>query len=196
MIFSDNHILVVEKPAGLATQPELHEVAKAWVKQKYNKPGAVFLEPVHRLDKPVSGLVLFARTSKALSRLNEQMRERKIQKFYLAKVEGEVEEKGVLRHNLLHADHRAVVDKSGKPAVLSFLRLAQKEGYSLVEVALETGRYHQIRAQFGAVGHPVLGDAKYGAKGDLKKIPLHHHKIVFSHPTTKEILTFESKPSF
>ena len=195
-IYCDNHLLVLEKPAGIATQPDFHEIAKAWVKAKFNKPGNVFLEPIHRLDKPASGLVLFARTSKALSRLNEAMRERKMQKFYLAKVEGHTEEEGVLEHFLVHGDFRAHVDPSGKKAVLRFRILKKTAHHSLVEIELETGRYHQIRVQFAAIGHPIVGDIKYGSSEKKGTIALHHHCMKISHPTTAEELTFQSQAAF
>lgn len=196
-IYCDNHILVLEKPAGIPTQPDFHEAAKLWVKQAFNKPGNVFLEPIHRLDKPASGLVLFARTSKALSRLNEAMREKKMKKFYIAKVEGEVNQEGTLEHLLIHGDFRALVDPQGKKAILRYKRLEIAKGHSLIEVELETGRYHQIRAQFSAIGHPVIGDAKYGSNVYKEnRIALHHYKLMIEHPVTKEALQFESIISF
>ena len=135
-IYCDNHLLVLNKPAGIATQPDFHEAARAWVKENFAKPGNVFLEPIHRLDRPASGIVLFARTSKALTRLNEAMRERKLCKIYLAKVEGQVSEEGVLEHYLVHGDFRAFVDPNGKKAVLRYRRLKSTERYSLVEIEL------------------------------------------------------------
>ncbi|MDN3506980.1 MAG: RNA pseudouridine synthase [Simkaniaceae bacterium] len=195
-LYCDNHILVLEKPAGVATQPDFHEMAKSWVKKTFAKPGNVFLEPIHRLDKPVKGLVLFARTSKALSRMNEAMRERKIKKFYRARVEGIPEEKGTLKHFLTHGEYRAHIDSNGKEAILHFERLETIENASLVEIELETGRYHQIRAQFAAVGHPVLGDQKYGAKRKQDNIALHHYKLTFPHPITKEEITCQSSDVF
>jgi len=195
-IYCDNHLLILNKPAGWATQPDFHEAARKFVKEHYNKPGNVFLEPIHRLDRPASGVVVFARTSKALSRLNQAMRERKIRKHYLAKVEGEVPEKGELEHFLVHGDFKAHVDPKGKRAILRFRRLELSKRYSLVEVELETGRYHQIRAQFGAIGHPIAGDRKYGSCDDAREIALHHHKLILEHPTTKEQLTFQCPAAF
>lgn len=191
-IFCDNHLLVLEKPAGIATQPDFHENAKIWVKEHFRKPGNVFLEPIHRLDKPVGGLILFARTSKALTRLNEAMRERRIRKFYLAWVEGTIDEEGTLEHSLRHGNFRAHIDPNGKKAILHFKRLEVKKNASLVEIELETGRYHQIRAQFAAIGHPILGDQKYGAKERRENIALHHHKFIISHPVSKKEITFRS----
>jgi 23S rRNA pseudouridine1911/1915/1917 synthase len=195
--YSDNHLLVVEKPAEMATQPDLTELAKAWVKKKYNKPGNVFLHAVHRLDKSVSGLVVFARTSKALSRLQEMMRERKIVKIYHALVEGELPaEQGRLVHHLVHGSFRAEVSKEGKESILEFQVLKREKGSTLLEINLITGRYHQIRAQLSAIGCPVLGDEKYGSKRLWKKgIALHHSEIRFEHPVTKELLVLKRKSS-
>lgn len=191
-IYCDNHILVVEKPSGIATQPTFHEETRSYVKKAFAKPGNVFLEPIHRLDKPVSGMVLFARTSKALSRLNEAMREKRIQKFYLALVEGHLPDEGTLEHTLLHAEHRALVDPKGKKALLHYRCVEKREENSLVEIELKTGRYHQIRCQFGAIGHPIVGDKKYGSKTAKEAICLHHHKLIVPHPTKGEELTLES----
>jgi len=197
-VYSDNHLLVVDKPAEMATQPDLTELAKAWVKKKYNKPGNVFLHAVHRLDKSVSGLVLFARTSKALSRLQQMMRDRKIVKIYHALVEGELPaEQGRLVHHLIHGSFRAEVSKEGKESILEFRVLKREKGATLIEIDLITGRYHQIRAQRSAVGCPVIGDAKYGSKRPWKKgIALHHSEIKFEHPVTKELLGFKRKSNF
>lgn len=203
VIFCDNHILVVSKPAGLSTQPHagedrnLTDEAKAWIKRRYAKPGNVYLEPVHRLDKPVSGLVLFARTSKALSRLQEMMRQRMIRKTYFSWVEGFLPApEGTLEHYLIHDAHRARVVNSSHPeaklARLHYKLLEKQEDRHLVEVDLETGRYHQIRAQFAAIGCPVVGDSKYGSRFPSKdnKIALHHGKLMLLHPVTKESLLF------
>ncbi len=186
-VFCDNHILVLEKPAGIATQPDFHEMARSWVKENFKKPGNVFLEPIHRIDKPVGGLVLFARTSKALTRLNESMRKKECEKTYLAKVEGTLPPKGTLVHHLSHGNFRAVVDREGKEAILHYK--VRPDG--LLEIILETGRYHQIRAQFSAIGHPIVGDEKYGSLTKSPAIALQHYRFVFPHPITKERLTFE-----
>jgi 23S rRNA pseudouridine1911/1915/1917 synthase len=208
VLFCDNHILVAAKPAGMLTQPDssgdesLETFIKAWVKREYQKEGNVFLHCIHRLDRPVSGLVLFARTSKALSRLNEQSRQFEIQRLYVAEVEGILPDKlGQLDHYLIHGDHRAIIAKDGqegaKHARLKYEALHYMPHSTLVRIELETGRYHQIRAQFSAIGHPLVGDKKYGAKsGDGKTIRLHAAKLAFEHPVTKEILTFESPPPF
>ena len=195
IIYSDNHLLVVEKPAEMATQPDLTELAKAWVKKKYQKPGNVFLHPVHRLDKAVSGLVLFARTSKALSRLQVLMRERKIEKIYHALVEGKLpQQKGRLVHHLIHGSFRAEVSKEGKESILEYRVLKFEKGITLLEINLITGRYHQIRAQLSAIGCPVVGDTKYGSKKSWPHgIALHHSELRFEHPVTKEPLVVLNK---
>jgi 23S rRNA pseudouridine1911/1915/1917 synthase len=204
VLYIDNHILVVIKPAGLATQPSLDNKeslegqAKAWIKEKYQKPGAVYLHAVHRLDKPVSGLVLFARTSKALSRLNGSMRAKKFIKKYTAVVEGNIRStEGFLEHYLVHGDRKAlVVNKDAPEAKLCRLHykvLQRQQKTTLVEIDLDTGRYHQIRAQFAAEGHPIVGDTKYGARpsgSSAKSIALHQGEMSFPHPTTKEEMTF------
>jgi len=203
VLYEDNHILALNKPAGLATQPSEHNTenledqAKAYIKKAHNKPGAVFLHPIHRLDKPTSGVVLFAKTSKALSRLQEMMREHKLKKTYLALVEGRVEpEKGTLKHNLSHDEFKAQVAKEGKPAILHYKVMRYENKQTLVEIELETGRYHQIRAQFQAVGHPVVGDKKYFAKTAFFQdhIALHHKTLSFIHPVTKAPLEISAAP--
>jgi 23S rRNA pseudouridine1911/1915/1917 synthase len=207
ILFCDNHILVANKPAGLLTQPDesgadsLEVRAKAWVKKQYEKPGNVFLHAIHRLDRPVSGLVIFARTSKALSRLNEQSRDQEIQRVYFAEVEGILAQKsGRLDHYLIHGDHRAIVAKEGakdaKHARLTFVVRHVGPHTTQVEIELETGRYHQIRAQFGAIGHPIVGDKKYGAKEEWPAILLHCERVAFQHPVTKEALNFRVEAPF
>lgn len=208
VIFCDNHILIANKPPGLLTQPDEREAeslelfAKQWVKKEYNKPGNVYLHAIHRLDRPVSGLVLFARTSKALSRLNEQSRDQEIQRMYTAELEGVLPIKeGKLDHYLIHGDHRAIIakenDKEAKHARLTYKVIRYKDHSTVVSIQLETGRYHQIRAQFSASGHPVVGDKKYGAKsGDGEMIRLHCANLNFEHPVTKEMILFETPAPF
>lgn len=203
ILFEDNHLLAINKPAGLLTQPnetsapDLETLAKAYLKEKYQKKGNVFLHPIHRLDKPVSGIVLFARTSKALSRLNAQMRGRTIEKTYTALIEGcPPQETATLEHILAHSSHRAHISPKGKPAHLTYRLLKTYPTTSLVEITLRTGRYHQIRAQFSHIGHPLVGDAKYGAQEKNSRIALHHTKLTFTHPITNLKQTLTSKPSF
>ena len=205
VLYHDNHLLAVNKPAGILTQPSgtsqinLEDLAKAWVKEHYNKPGAVFLHAVHRLDKPVSGVVLFARTSKALSRLQEAMRDKNCKKIYEALVEGVLpEEKGTLEHSLLHDDFHATVTADTHPEAkksrLHYHVLKKEKGLSLLRIELETGRYHQIRAQLAASGCPIVGDQKYGSKRVLgpDQIALHHAELSITHPTKGELLIFKA----
>ena len=204
VVYLDNHLLVVKKPAGLLTQPNgdnhsLEKIAKDFIKKKFAKSGNVFLHAIHRLDKQVSGLVLFARTSKALSRLNQQMRERKIVKKYYALVEGVFKKKqGLLSHFLAHLNHRAAVFENNsapelKKAELTYSVKKESKGNSLLEIDLLTGRYHQIRAQLAFVGHPIVGDEKYGGKpvSENKNIFLCCFYLQFLHPVSKEKLTVE-----
>lgn len=208
ILYCDNHLLIAVKPAGMSTQPHemdrsrnLTDEMKAVIKRRFNKPGRVFLEPIHRLDNAVSGIVVFARTTKALSRLNEMMREGTIRKTYLGWVEGtELKDQGRLEHFLVHEERRAAVvppsDPDGKKAQLLYKVLDRKGGLSLVEIELLTGRYHQIRAQFGAIHHPIVGDRKYGAVRPWKceGIALHHYRLQCQHPTLKDPLEWRSLP--
>lgn len=206
VIYCDNHILVSNKPAGWLTQPDgtatldLETAMKQWVKNEFHKKGAVFLHVLHRVDRPVSGLVLFARTSKALSRLNEQSRSEAIRRMYIAEVEGILPQKeGKLEHFLVHGDHRAEVSshKDAKLAQLFYRIEKFNEHTSRVAIELKTGRYHQIRAQFSAIGFPIVGDIKYGASsGDGRTIHLHSATLILAHPVTKEELRFDCSPPF
>lgn len=194
IIYCDNHLLVVEKPNGISTQPDLEILAKDWVKKQFQKTGNVFLHPIHRLDKVAGGIVVFARTSKALSRLQESMRKKEFIKVYYAIVEGHLSvKKGILKHNLKHSSFHAKIDPQGKEAILEYQIESEKKDRSLLKIILETGRYHQIRIQFSTIGHPILGDQKYGSQNSLgEAIALHHFKIQFCHPVTHKQLTFVS----
>lgn len=203
LIYEDNHLLVVSKPGNLLTQPSgteqrsLEGCLKSWLKQKYVKPGNVFLHAVHRIDKSVSGIVVFAKTSKALSRLTESIRSKKTKKIYLALVEGKLkDETGTLSHYLAHDDFKARVTnaKEGKLSILHYKVIERRDQNSLVEIELETGRYHQIRAQFAAIGCPIVGDIKYGSQQQFIPgcIALHHSLLEIEHPITKEKLNFSS----
>lgn len=204
ILFEDNHLLAANKPPGLLTQPSgrredsLEARAKEWIRRTKAKPGAVFLHAVHRLDRDVSGVVLFARTSKALSRLQEQMRGRRVVKIYHALVEGlPPHEAGVLEDWLTHGTHRAHVAKpdtrDAKLARLEYRCLRHDDGRTLVEVQLETGRYHQIRAQLAAAGCPIAGDARYGSRHPTPgRIALHHRRLEIEHPVRKEPVSIEA----
>lgn len=210
ILVEDNHLFVLNKPAGLLTQPSgtdqdsLEAQAKAWIKEKSQKPGNVFLEAVHRLDKPVSGIVVFSKTSKGLSRLNAFMREKSTRKCYTAIVEGSPSNlEGVLKNYLIHDEFQARVSHSADPnakiARLSYRVVDKSARYSTVEIELDTGRYHQIRAQFAHIGCPIVGDRKYGSRSSLKEgvIALHHSSLQIPHPITKEILLIKApKPLY
>lgn len=198
ILFADNHLLAVNKPAGLLTQDSgtglrnMEDWAREWVRVDKNKAGNIFLNAVHRIDKAVGGVVLFARTSKALSRLNEDIRNRDCKKTYHALVEGAPENPSVeLIHWLTHEQHRAEVCKEGERgaqrAVLRYRTLRQLDHLTLLEVDLETGRYHQIRAQLASIGCPIAGDDKYGSRlaSGEKTIALHHVQLEITHPTTR-----------
>lgn len=190
IIYCDNQIIVAIKPAGTSTQPHFENEVRAWVKEQFKKKGEAFLHAVHRLDRQVEGLVLFARTSKSLSRLNQQMREGKIKRLYLAEVEGVLsDDEATLEHYLVHGSHKAMIsnpnDKRAKYASLTY-KVIEKSNYTTkVIVDLKTGRYHQIRAQFSAIGHPIVGDELYGAK-KANIIRLSCQKLIFIHPVTKK----------
>lgn len=205
ILYADNHLLAVNKPAGLLSQDSgtglrnMEDWAREWVRVDKNKPGAVFLNAVHRIDRAVSGVVLFARTSKALSRLNEDIRKRNCKKIYHAVVEGAPDKQsGILEHWLSHEHHRAEVcgkgDKGAQRAVLNYRTLESAGDLTLLEIDLVTGRYHQIRAQLSAIGCPIAGDEKYGArqKSDGGEIALHHRRLEVVHPTKKEPIIVEA----
>lgn len=205
ILYEDNHLIAVNKPAGLLTQPtdecrdSLELQVKEWIKEKYQKPGNVFLGVIHRLDKPVSGIVLFAKTSKALSRLNDLIRSRHMHKTYFALVEGKMSDSaGTLEHFLRHDEHRAYVstsqDKEAKLARLHYKVLEENEKHSLVQIELETGRYHQIRVQLSTIGCPIVGDKKYGSRQPFGEgtIALHHGRLELEHPITHQQLCIDA----
>lgn len=204
VLYEDNHLIIVNKKAGEITQGDssedepLPEKIKAYLKEKYEKPGNVYLGVVHRLDRPVSGLVLFAKTSKALSRMNTLFREDKVKKTYHAIVEAPPREnEGTLRHWLKknEAQNKSYIVPKGtsgaKEAILHYRRLSDSDRYTLLEVGLETGRHHQIRTQLSGMGCIIKGDLKYGAKRSNPdgSISLHARQISFIHPVTKEPIT-------
>ncbi len=200
ILYRDNHVLAVVKPAGLLTQPSgtrranLEDMLKGWLKVTLGKPGNVYLQAVHRIDKDVSGVVLLATSSKSLSRLNQSMRDGAIGKVYHALVVGRLPlDRGRLEHWLIHGDHKAVLTTKNKPqakrAVLDYVVMQKINGAWLVEITLQTGRYHQIRAQMAAVNCPILGDAKYGSKKRFEGIALHSRTLSFPHPVKKDRVT-------
>ncbi len=205
IIYEDNHLLVVEKPVNISSQEDesgdrdLLTMLKEDLKERYDKPGNVYLGLVHRLDRPVGGVMVFAKTSKAASRLSEQVRNREFDKTYHAVVHGTPQkDHGSLRH-FLYKDTRTnnvtvvpASHKDAKEALLDYEVLGSRGGFSLVRVKLHTGRPHQIRVQFSTVGHPLYGDQRYGGKLNKpgQQIALWSTSISVSHPTTKELMHF------
>lgn len=202
VLYEDNHIIAVNKTCNEIVQGDktgdtpLSEIVKAYIKDKYNKPGEVFLGVTHRLDRPTSGVVLFARTSKALTRLNEMFKSHeKIQKTYWAIVQNAPKQPQARLENWLvrnEKQNKSYVAKPGtkdaKLAVLTYSTIATSDNYTLLEIQLETGRHHQIRCQLAAIGCPIKGDLKYGAKRSNPDggISLHAQKIAFIHPVSKQ----------
>lgn len=206
IIYLDNHLLVVAKPPGLLVQedhtgdPDLLTLGKAYLKRRFDKPGQVFLGLVHRLDRPASGVMVLARTSKAAARLSEQFRRRTADKRYLAMVEGELAGAGTADHHLAQVGRSVGVvgpkHPDGKRATLAWQALASRDGTTLVAVSLETGRKHQIRVQLSALGHPLVGDFRYGASRELdgRNLALHSVRLTVEHPTRREPLTWAAAP--
>ena len=200
VLYEDNHLIIVEKPVNIPTcedsskDLDLLTIVKLYLKEKYNKPGNVYLGLVHRLDRPVGGIMVFAKTSKAASRLNEQIKNDEFKKKYYAVIEGIIELKeGKFEDYLLkdNKTNKVVVDKKGKYALLEYKVLSEKNDLSLVEVDLHTGRSHQIRVQFASRNYPLYGDQKYNKKAICKEqIALYSHFLSFKHPVTKETMEF------
>ena len=204
VIYEDNHLLVVEKPVNIPMQEDsskdedLLSLCKEYIKKKYDKPNEVYLGLVHRLDRPVGGVCVFARTSKAASRLSKQIQTHEFHKEYLALVE----DNGLKDHDhfedyLLknNKTNMVKVDPKGKIAKLDYEVIKRKNNLALVRIDLHTGRSHQIRVQFSCRNHPLWGDQRYNPNAVVgQQIALWSHKIEFEHPTTKEKLTFISEP--
>ncbi len=203
VLYEDNHLLAVYKPSGLLVHGDqtkdesLLDIAKAYIKKKYNKPGAVFLQPVHRIDRPTSGIVLFARTSKATTRITKQFKAREINKVYHAIVSNRPANNfATLIHHLLKNERNntvTVVQKNtanGKEAILSYQVIKHNQNKSLLMVKPITGRSHQIRVQLSHIECPIIGDFKYGSKvyTDGRSIALHASTLTLIHPTKKEQL--------
>lgn len=213
IIYEDNHIIVVEKPFDIPTQKDktndidMMSIVKEYLKKKYNKKGDAFLGLVHRLDRPTSGLMVFAKTSKAASRLSEEIREGRFKKRYRAIVKGEVEESGrfedYLQKNqklnksfVIEKDNPDSRGNKPKKAILEYTRIwyDEKKNRSLVDINLITGRHHQIRVQFASRNHPVLSDAKYDKKHMNQNLKLYSYYLSFKHPTKDEALEFKYIP--
>lgn len=209
IIFEDNHLIVINKRPGDIVQGDktgdmpLSEVVKLYLKEKYNKPGDAYLGVVHRLDRPTSGVVLFSKTSKALSRLNKAFANRHTEKTYWAVVKNKPKQefarlthylKRNPKQNKSYAHIKPVPD--AKEAILNYQLIKSLDNYHLLEIALETGRHHQIRSQLSAIGCPIKGDIKYGFDRSNKdgSIHLHAKKLTITHPVKKENITFEAPP--
>ncbi|WP_303003810.1 RluA family pseudouridine synthase [Bacteroides congonensis] len=207
VVYEDNHIIVVNKTASEIVQADktgdtpLSETVKQYLKEKYQKPGNVFIGVTHRLDRPVSGLVIFAKTSKALTRLNEMFRTSEVKKTYWAVVKNAPEEtEGELVHFLVRNEKQNksyAYDKEvpkSKKAVLDYRLIGRSENYYLLEVDLKTGRHHQIRCQLAKMGCPIKGDLKYGSPRSNPdgSICLHARRVRFTHPVSKELIELEA----
>ena len=203
VLYEDNHVIVVVKPFNVLSQGDstkdrsIMDDIKDYIKVKYHKPGNVYLGLVHRLDRPVGGVMVFARSSKAAARLTKCFSEHSVEKKYLAIVHGKMEEeKGEFVDYLEKGeDGKSFVSPNGKKAILDYevLDYNKENNCSLVSITLKTGRHHQIRVQFASRGHYLLGDQRYGVQ-DNKQISLFAYSLSFPHPITKEILTFQCFP--
>ena len=209
VIYEDNHLLVVEKPVNILSQgddtndKDMVNLLKQYVKEKYNKPGNVYIGLVHRLDRPVGGAMVFAKTSKAASRLSEQVRNKTFKKTYRAVIHGTMNKESDTLKDYLYKNKKtnmvSVVNKNhkdAKNAELSYETLEHKNNFSLVEIDLKTGRPHQIRVQFASRRHPLFGDQRYGQNVNKvgQQISLWSYKIEIEHPTTKEKMEFICEP--
>lgn len=209
ILYEDNHIIVVEKPPNVPSQgdktndEDMLTIIKKYLKEKYNKPGNVYLGLVHRLDRPVGGVMVFAKTSKAAARLSEQVRNKVFKKEYLVIVDGKLENpKGTLENYLLKNERNNISKvvkentKNAKYAKLDYevLKYNEEINLSVLKVLLHTGRHHQIRVQLSNIGHSICGDQKYGTRGRGKQICLWAYKLTIEHPISKEKMEFTSIP--
>lgn len=209
VIYEDNHIIVVEKMVNIPSQGDktgdvdMLSIIKDYLKEKYQKPGNVYLGLIHRLDRPVGGVMVFAKTSKAAARLSEQVREKAFQKEYLVVVNGKMESQKGEWKDWLFKNERANMSKvvpegtkNAKQASLEYevLKYNEEINLSVVRVKLHTGRHHQIRVQFSSRGHSIYGDQKYGGRGHGKQIALWAYRLTIFHPITKEEMTFQVLP--
>ena len=209
IIYEDNQIIVVKKQPNIPSQADKTDdidmltLVKEYIKEKYNKPGNVYLGLVHRLDRPVGGVMVFAKTSKSASRLSEQVREKIFKKEYLAVVDGKFEKTEGTLEDYLYKDERNNISKvvkqdkkNAKFAKLDYEVLTYNEvkNLSLVRINLHTGRHHQIRVQLAETGHSIFGDQKYGTRGQGKQIALWAYKLTIQHPITKQEMTFKCLP--
>lgn len=209
VLYEDNHLLIVEKPVNIAVQEDaskdmdLLNMLKNYIKEKYNKPGDVYLGLVHRLDRPVGGVMVFARTSKAASRLSNELRKHQIYRKYKAIIRGSLPKKQGELVDYLYKDRKKNIvsvvsskNKDGKKAILEYKVLSKKDNLSMLEVELKTGRSHQIRVQLSNQGTPLYGDQKYGQHVNKhgQQIALWASSLSVKHPTKDEMITVESDP--
>ena len=209
VIYEDNHIIVVEKPVNIPSQgdktgdKDMLTLIKEYIKEKYNKPGDVYLGLIHRLDRPVGGVMVFAKTSKAAGRLSEQVRVKEFKKTYLVIVDGKLEkDKDTLEDYLLKNERNNMSKvvkeetKNSKLAKLDYevIKYNKEINLSVLKINLHTGRHHQIRVQLSSRGHSIYGDQKYGGRGHGKQIALWAYKLCIKHPITKEEMEFKCMP--
>lgn len=209
ILYEDNHIIVVEKSPNIPSQADKTEnidmltIIKKYLKEKYQKPGNVYLGLVHRLDRPVGGVMVFAKTSKAASRLSNQIREKQFRKKYIAVVDGKFDKEEGILEDYLHKEEKSNKSRVVKPekknakfAKLDYkvLKYNEIKNLSLVEINLHTGRHHQIRVQLSNCGHSIFGDQKYGIRGKGKQIALWAYELEFKHPISKELMKFRDLP--
>jgi len=210
IVFEDNHLLIVNKKNGILVQVDqtgdtsIEILGKEYIKTKYDKPGNVFLGVCHRLDRPVSGIVILCKTSKSLVRMNEVFRDKTIQKTYLAIVKGVPANPNQKLVHWLKKNEKMNISKAhinkvegGQEAILEYETIKSSDRYSILKINLHTGRHHQIRAQLASIGHPIVGDVKYGFSQPNRdgSIMLHSYQSVFEHPTTKEIVDVRCIPN-
>ena len=205
IIYEDNHLLVVEKPVNIPVQEDKSKdtdmitILKKYRIEHENKKGDAFIGLVHRLDRPVGGIMVFAKTSKAASRLSEEIRNNTFHKTYLAVVHGILDKKCDKLINKMSKNektHNSYIDeKNGKEAILEYKVIKEEDNLSLLKINLITGRHHQIRLQLSNINHPIYGDQRYGFQ-DKKQIMLYAYKLEFIHPVTKEVMTFKNLPNW
>ena len=204
VLYEDNHIIVVVKDYNIPVQEDSSKdddmltLIKKYLKEKYNKPGNVYLGLVHRLDRPVGGVMVFAKTSKAASRLSNEIRLKKVEKRYMALVHNITKEKDVLVDKLLKDEktNTSYVSDKGKESILEYNLIEKRGNKSLLDINLITGRHHQIRVQLSHHGYPIYGDQKYGIDKSGIQIHLWAYKLKFKHPTKDEIMEFVYYPDF
>ena len=203
ILYEDNHIIVVFKPCNILSQSDstkdidMLTIIKKYIKEKYQKKGNVYLGLVHRLDRPTSGIMVFAKTSKAASRLCKEINDKKFVKKYLALVTGILDKKeDTLENYIKKVNNNSIITtkEEGKYALLDYKVIKEIDNLSLVDITLHTGRHHQIRTQFAGIGHPLYGDQRYGIE-NRKQLALCAYHLEFIHPVTKENLVFEKLPS-